>query len=417
MQRSRGVREELVEPSGAMTGGDRCVPGRAVRVTAVTTRALTPVVRRARSGAATSWPPTSAGSTSGPTAALGGVAMWFGVLAGLAAAATLRHVRPGVRHARRSPSAWRPAATVVVRRRLARRAAQGARQRRVGAGQDRRAGARRQHPLPRRRQHGVLPGAVPRDLRPQPRPVGARHRVLGRRHGQRHQPHRRPRRPGRRHHGHRRRLLLPLRRCASTTSACSPPATSARSSPSIVLGICLGFLPYNFHPARIFMGDCGALLLGLLMAASTMSVGGPTDAAFSGQTFFFFAPLFIPLVILGVPILDTAFAIVRRAARRSGVATADKEHLHHRLMRSATASAGPCSSSGRGRRCCRASCCSRPHGPGRRPRARSPSAASALALYTVLHPSVRAAATRRRTTRDAVGPRGGRAAGSVDRCR
>ena len=74
-------------------------------------------------------------------------------------------------------------------------------------------------------------------------------------------------------------------------------------------------------------------MLGLLLAASTMAVGGSTDEPFSGQVYFFFAPLFIPLFILGVPILDTAFAIVRRATRRSGVATADKEHLHHRLMR------------------------------------------------------------------------------------
>jgi UDP-GlcNAc:undecaprenyl-phosphate GlcNAc-1-phosphate transferase len=101
----------------------------------------------------------------------------------------------------------------------------------------------------------------------------------------------------------------------------------------IIAGLCLGFLPHNFHPARIFMGDGGALLLGLLLAASTMAVGGSTDEPFSGQVYFFFAPLFIPLFILGVPILDTAFAIVRRATKRSGVATADKEHLHHRLMR------------------------------------------------------------------------------------
>jgi UDP-GlcNAc:undecaprenyl-phosphate GlcNAc-1-phosphate transferase len=101
----------------------------------------------------------------------------------------------------------------------------------------------------------------------------------------------------------------------------------------VTLGICLGFLPWNFHPAKIFMGDCGALLLGLLMAASTMAVGGATDAEYSGQSFFFFAPLFIPLVILGVPMLDTAFAIVRRATKRSGLTTADKEHLHHRLLR------------------------------------------------------------------------------------
>ena len=101
----------------------------------------------------------------------------------------------------------------------------------------------------------------------------------------------------------------------------------------IALGVCVGFLPHNVHPARIFMGDGGALLLGLLMAASTMSVGGRSTEEFSGQTFFFFAPIFIPLVILGVPVLDTAFAIVRRAARRRGVSAPDKEHLHHRLMR------------------------------------------------------------------------------------
>ena len=101
----------------------------------------------------------------------------------------------------------------------------------------------------------------------------------------------------------------------------------------IVLGIALGFLPHNFNPARVFMGDSGALLLGLLLAASTVSVGGSTSQPFSGQVYFFFAPLFIPLFILGVPIIDTLFAIVRRASRRSGLATADKDHLHHRLMR------------------------------------------------------------------------------------
>jgi UDP-GlcNAc:undecaprenyl-phosphate GlcNAc-1-phosphate transferase len=101
----------------------------------------------------------------------------------------------------------------------------------------------------------------------------------------------------------------------------------------IACGVCLGFLPHNFHPARIFMGDCGALLLGLLMAASTMVVGGRTADQFSGQTYFFFAPMFIPLIVLGVPVVDTLFAIVRRTVRRSGVSKPDKEHLHHRLMR------------------------------------------------------------------------------------
>ena len=101
----------------------------------------------------------------------------------------------------------------------------------------------------------------------------------------------------------------------------------------LILAICLGFLPYNAHPARIFMGDAGALLLGLLMAAATMMVGGRSDQPYSGQVFFFYAPIVIPLLILAVPILDTAFAIVRRAAKRSGVAEADKDHLHHRLLR------------------------------------------------------------------------------------
>ena len=101
----------------------------------------------------------------------------------------------------------------------------------------------------------------------------------------------------------------------------------------IVLGMCVGFLPWNFHPARIMMGDSGALLLGMLMAASTLLVGGQTAEGTSGTTYFFFAPLVIPLVILGVPVFDTAFSIVRRAARRTGVSVADKDHLHHRLMR------------------------------------------------------------------------------------
>src|SRR5581483_5397297 len=87
----------------------------------------------------------------------------------------------------------------------------------------------------------------------------------------------------------------------------------------IAVGVCVGFLPHNAHPARIFMGDAGALFLGLLLAASTILVGGRTADQFSGQTFFFFAPLVIPFVILGVPMLE--------------IALPDKEHLHHRLMR------------------------------------------------------------------------------------
>ena len=103
----------------------------------------------------------------------------------------------------------------------------------------------------------------------------------------------------------------------------------------ITAGVCVGFLPYNFNPARIFMGDSGAFLLGMLLAVSTSVVGGradPNTQDFVGQTFFFFAPLAIPLLILGVPILDTLFAIVRRLSRRQALDVADKGHLHHRLM-------------------------------------------------------------------------------------
>ncbi|MGI9606601.1 MAG: glycosyltransferase family 4 protein [Acidimicrobiales bacterium] len=102
----------------------------------------------------------------------------------------------------------------------------------------------------------------------------------------------------------------------------------------VTAGVCIGFLPWNIHPAKTFMGDGGALLLGLMLAASTVSVGGRVDQAVSGQVFFFFAPLVIPLLLLGVPLADLILAVVRRASRRGvSISEADKEHLHHRLMR------------------------------------------------------------------------------------
>jgi UDP-GlcNAc:undecaprenyl-phosphate/decaprenyl-phosphate GlcNAc-1-phosphate transferase len=100
----------------------------------------------------------------------------------------------------------------------------------------------------------------------------------------------------------------------------------------VTFGVCIGFLPHNLHPARAFMGDAGALFLGLLMAASTMLIGGRTPDV-SGQTYFFFAPLFIPVFILGVPIADMAFAFIRRTARGTNFHTPDKDHVHHRLLR------------------------------------------------------------------------------------
>jgi UDP-GlcNAc:undecaprenyl-phosphate GlcNAc-1-phosphate transferase len=101
----------------------------------------------------------------------------------------------------------------------------------------------------------------------------------------------------------------------------------------IAVSICVGFLPHNFSPARIFMGDAGAMFLGLLLAVTTIEMGGRTADQFSGQTYFFFAPLLIPLVILAVPLLDTGFSFLRRLIGRKSFHVADREHLHHRLMR------------------------------------------------------------------------------------
>ncbi|MEY3977192.1 MAG: UDP-N-acetylglucosamine--undecaprenyl-phosphate N-acetylglucosamine-phosphate transferase [Actinomycetota bacterium] len=103
----------------------------------------------------------------------------------------------------------------------------------------------------------------------------------------------------------------------------------------IAVGVCVGFLPFNFNPARIFMGDSGSLLLGLLMAIATSVVGGradPDTQSANGQTYFFLAPIFISLLVLAVPIVDVLFAIVRRTASGRSFAQADMGHLHHRLM-------------------------------------------------------------------------------------
>ncbi len=101
---------------------------------------------------------------------------------------------------------------------------------------------------------------------------------------------------------------------------------------ALTCGICLGFLRDNFYPAKLFMGDAGALMLGVLMSAATMVIGGRTPPA-SGVTFFFFAPLLIPVFILGVPLIDAVWAFVRRTATGQGFHTPDKNHIHHRLMR------------------------------------------------------------------------------------
>ena len=161
----------------------------------------------------------------------------------------------------------------------------------------------------------------------------------------------------------------------------------------IAVGVCIGFLPHNFNPARIMMGDGGALFLGLLLAVATSVVGGRADTfneEFIGQTYFFLAPLAIPVLILGVPIFDMGFAIVRRVSSRKSFAAADKGHLHHRLM-----------NLGHGHRrsvvilwgwtALLSAFVLYPTLTGRNP-AYLPFGivAAAIVLYTVLHPSVRA---------------------------
>ena len=89
-------------------------------------------------------------------------------------------------------------------------------------------------------------------------------------------------------------------------------------------GGALGFLPYNFNPAKIFMGDGGSQLLGFSIAAISI-IGAVKSATL--------VVVLIPALVLGLPIFDTLMAIVRRTARHQSIGTADKEHLHHRIMK------------------------------------------------------------------------------------
>jgi UDP-GlcNAc:undecaprenyl-phosphate GlcNAc-1-phosphate transferase len=93
---------------------------------------------------------------------------------------------------------------------------------------------------------------------------------------------------------------------------------------AIILGATLGFLRHNFYPARIFMGDSGALLLGFMLAA--VSVQGLLKTAAT-------VALFFPLLVLAVPILDTSFVVARRLKHGEKVFEGDQAHLHHRFLR------------------------------------------------------------------------------------
>jgi UDP-GlcNAc:undecaprenyl-phosphate GlcNAc-1-phosphate transferase len=100
--------------------------------------------------------------------------------------------------------------------------------------------------------------------------------------------------------------------------------TDAAILSAIVFGACLGFLRHNFYPARIFMGDSGALLLGFVLA--TISVQGLLKTAAT-------VALFFPLLVLAVPIVDTTFVVVRRLKHGESVFEGDQAHLHHRFLR------------------------------------------------------------------------------------
>ncbi len=93
---------------------------------------------------------------------------------------------------------------------------------------------------------------------------------------------------------------------------------------AIVCGACLGFLRENFYPARIFMGDSGALLLGFTLAA--VSVQGLLKTAV-------LATLVLPLLVLAVPVLDTSFVVAKRIRAGQSIYVADARHLHHRFLR------------------------------------------------------------------------------------
>lgn len=102
----------------------------------------------------------------------------------------------------------------------------------------------------------------------------------------------------------------------------------------IIVGATLGFLRYNFYPAKIFMGDSGSMLLGLVLGATTIIGVGKSGVAIpsTSDVFLAYFPLLIPLMVLALPIIDSLLAIIRRARGRRSVFHADKEHLHHRLM-------------------------------------------------------------------------------------
>ena len=117
----------------------------------------------------------------------------------------------------------------------------------------------------------------------------------------------------------------------SGTVAAYPPAIISAA----LVGICMGFLPHNFSPARIFMGDSGAMLIGLLLSAACTSASGRINAALYGPADMaaLLSPMIVVLAALSIPLLDLVMAVVRRVSQGKSPFSPDKKHLHHRLLR------------------------------------------------------------------------------------
>ncbi len=104
---------------------------------------------------------------------------------------------------------------------------------------------------------------------------------------------------------------------------------------ALLVGGCIGFLPHNFNPSRIFMGDSGSMLIGLLLAASTIRVTGQVDPALlsNERVFAAYMPIILPLAVMALPLIDLFLAVVRRMAAGKSPFSADAKHLHHRMLR------------------------------------------------------------------------------------
>jgi UDP-GlcNAc:undecaprenyl-phosphate GlcNAc-1-phosphate transferase len=121
-----------------------------------------------------------------------------------------------------------------------------------------------------------------------------------------------------------------LRQTGNDPSAYSPALIAA-----VLAGACLGFLPHNFNPARIFMGDSGSMLIGVMLAAVTTSASGRIDLSttdFPRGVLGLFAPVIVLAAVAFVPLLDLLMAVVRRTRAGLNPFSADKMHLHHRLL-------------------------------------------------------------------------------------